>query len=65
MQQVRIPAGDDVVTFHYRPPHLLVASVLSLGAIVLLVVLLARAWCAGDGAGAIARPGRVRHAGPR
>ena len=27
-----IPAGDDVVTFHYRPPHLLVASVLSLGA---------------------------------
>ena len=32
--------GDDVVTFHYRPPHLLVASVLSLGAVALLLVLL-------------------------
>ena len=41
VQQVRIPAGDDVVTFHYRPPHLLAASVLSLGAIGLLVALLA------------------------
>jgi hypothetical protein len=41
VQQIRIPAGDDVVTFHYRPPHLLTASVLSLGAIVLLVALLA------------------------
>ena len=33
-------AGDDVVTFHYRPPHLLLASVLSLGAVVLLLALL-------------------------
>ena len=29
VQQVHIPAGDDVVSFHYRPPHLLLASVLS------------------------------------
>jgi hypothetical protein len=41
VQQVRIPAGRDVVTFRYRPPHLLVASTLSLGASALLVVLLA------------------------
>ncbi len=39
VQQVRIPAGHDVVTFHYRPPHLLVATVLSLGALTLLFVL--------------------------
>ena len=43
VQQVRIPAGRDVVTFRYRPPHLLVASVLSLGASAFLLVLLA-AW---------------------
>jgi hypothetical protein len=40
VQRVHIPAGNDLVTFHYRPPHLLVASVLSLGASALLVVLL-------------------------
>ncbi len=40
VQQVRIPAGRDVVTFHYGPPHLLAASVLSVGAVVLLVALL-------------------------
>jgi hypothetical protein len=40
VQQVHIPAGDDVVSFHYRPPHLLLASVLSLGSTVLLLVLL-------------------------
>jgi len=40
VQQVRVPAGDDVVTFHYRPPHLTAASVLSVGASALLVVLL-------------------------
>jgi uncharacterized membrane protein YfhO len=40
VQRVRIPAGDDLVTFHYRPPHFLVASVLSLGASALLVALL-------------------------
>ena len=43
VQQVRIPAGRDVVTFRYQPPHLLVASVLSLGASAFLFVLLA-AW---------------------
>ena len=32
VQRVHIPAGDDLVTFVYRPPHLLVATVLSLGA---------------------------------
>ncbi len=40
VQRVQIPAGDDLVTFRYRPPHLLVASVLSLGASALLAVLL-------------------------
>ena len=40
VQQVHLPAGDDVVSFHYRPPHLLLAGVLSVGATVLLVVLL-------------------------
>jgi hypothetical protein len=40
VQRVRVPAGHDLVTFHYRPPHLLVASVLSLGASALLLVLL-------------------------
>ncbi len=40
VQQVHIPAGNDVVTFHYRPPHLLLASVLSLAALALLPVLL-------------------------
>jgi hypothetical protein len=40
VQQVRIPAGRDVVTFRYRPPHLGLASVLSIGAVGLLVVLL-------------------------
>jgi len=40
VQQVHIPAGNDLISFHYRPPHLLLASVLSLGAIVLLLALL-------------------------
>ena len=40
VQEVHIPAGDDVVSFHYRPPHLVLASVLSLGSIVLLLALL-------------------------
>jgi hypothetical protein len=39
VQQVRIPAGDDVVTFHYTPPHLRVATVLTVGATLLLVLL--------------------------
>jgi hypothetical protein len=40
VQRVRLPAGHDVVTFRYRPPHLLLASVLSIGAVGVLVVLL-------------------------
>ena len=40
VQQIRIPPGNDLVTFHYRPPHLLLASILSLGASGLIVVLL-------------------------
>jgi hypothetical protein len=40
VQRVQVPAGHDVVTFRYRPPHLVVASVLSLGAIGLLLALL-------------------------
>ena len=40
VQQVRVPPGDDLVTFTYRPPHLAVAGVLSLGAARSLVVLL-------------------------
>jgi hypothetical protein len=40
VQRVQIPAGHDVVTFRYRPPHLVVASVLSLGAMGLLLALL-------------------------
>ncbi len=43
VQRVRVPAGDDTVTFHYQPPRLLVASALSLGALTLLLVLL-MAW---------------------
>jgi hypothetical protein len=41
VQRVHLPAGNDVVSFHYRPRHLLLASILSLGAIGLLLVLLA------------------------
>jgi hypothetical protein len=40
VQRVHIPAGNDLVTFRYRPPHLLVASALTFGASALLVVLL-------------------------
>jgi hypothetical protein len=40
VQQVHLPAGNDLVTFHYRPRHLLLASILSLGALALLVALL-------------------------
>ena len=34
------PPGNDLVTFHYRPPHLLLAGILSLGACGFLVALL-------------------------
>jgi hypothetical protein len=41
VQQVHVPAGDVVVSFHYRPRHLLLASILSVGTVVLLLALLA------------------------
>jgi hypothetical protein len=40
VQQVRLPAGDDVVTFRYRPARFVVSGVLSAAATLLLVVLL-------------------------
>jgi hypothetical protein len=40
VQRVDIPAGRVVVTFRYRPPHLTLASVLSIGTVGLLVALL-------------------------
>ncbi len=39
VQQVRLPAGRDVVTFRYRPAHFVVASVLSGAAVLFLLVL--------------------------
>jgi hypothetical protein len=39
VQQIRVPPGDDLVSFHYRPPHLLVASVLSIGSVIALLAL--------------------------
>jgi hypothetical protein len=41
VQQVKLPAGTDVVTFSYQPRHWEVASALSEGATLLLVLLLA------------------------
>lgn len=40
VQRVHIPAGNDLVTFHYRPRHLFLAAFLSLGAIAFLLALL-------------------------
>ena len=40
VQEVRLPAGNDVVTFAYRPPHWLVASTLSEASSLLLAILL-------------------------
>jgi hypothetical protein len=40
VEQVRLPAGADLVTFTYRPPHWLVASILSEGSSLFLLVLL-------------------------
>jgi hypothetical protein len=37
VQQIDAPAGNDVVTFRYEPPHLLVATVLSLGGLAVLL----------------------------
>jgi hypothetical protein len=39
VQQIRLPGGTDVVTFTYQPRHWPVASVLSEGSTVLLVLL--------------------------
>jgi hypothetical protein len=38
-QRIRIPAGDDVVTFGYTPPHLRLATLLSSGGTLLLIAL--------------------------
>jgi hypothetical protein len=40
VQKVDIPAGHVVVAFHYRPRHLTVATVLSVGALGVLLALL-------------------------
>jgi hypothetical protein len=40
VQQIRLPAGTDVVSFSYRPLHWLVASTLSEGSSLLLLILL-------------------------
>ena len=40
VQEVRVPPGHDIVMFHYRPAHLTLATVLSLGAIAVLILLL-------------------------
>jgi hypothetical protein len=40
VQKVNIPAGHVVVTFHYRPPHLTAASLLSIGAVAVLLAIL-------------------------
>jgi len=40
VQEIHIPPGQDLVMFHYEPRHLLLASILSLGASGFLVVLL-------------------------
>jgi hypothetical protein len=39
VEQARLPAGADLVTFSYRPPHWLVASTLSEGSALFLLVL--------------------------
>ena len=39
VQQIVVPAGDDLVTFSYLPPHMLVAAVLSIGGVGVLLVL--------------------------
>ena len=48
VQQVRLPVGNDVVTFAYQPRHWLVASLLSeassLFLVILLLVVLRRRW---------------------
>jgi hypothetical protein len=40
VEQVQVPAGNDVVTFRYRPAHLLLEVLLSLGAAFVLLALM-------------------------
>jgi hypothetical protein len=40
VQQIVVPPGDAIVSFSYTPPHLLVASVLSLGGVGVLLLAL-------------------------
>jgi hypothetical protein len=39
VQQMVVPAGDDVVTFSYAPPHIELAGALSTGGVIVVVVL--------------------------
>jgi hypothetical protein len=39
VQKISVPAGDDEVTFRYRPPHLLLGALLSVGSIAFLIAL--------------------------
>jgi hypothetical protein len=41
VQRVHVPPGNDLISFRYQPRHLVLASILSLGAVVLLLALLA------------------------
>jgi hypothetical protein len=62
VEQVRLPAGLDVVTFTYRPPHWLVASTLSEGSSLILLVLAAVAlWQFRRGRGRGRARGRARN----
>jgi hypothetical protein len=67
VQQVRLPAGTDVVTFKYSPPHWLVASALTEGSALLLIILLVDTVLRRRGnrgiTGRRGRGGRVRGAG--
>ncbi len=39
VQEITAPAGHDEVTFRYRPPHLILGSILSIGSVVFLIAL--------------------------
>jgi hypothetical protein len=39
VQAISVPAGEDEVTFVYRPPHLLLGTVLSVGSVAFLLAL--------------------------
>ncbi len=57
VQQLQIPPGTDVVTFEYRPPHIVAAGLLSMSAGLVLIALLIAKLARG-------RP-RRRQAGPQ